>query len=76
MPRDFRDEMPSLVRSLMDWASDGLAGWSKAAPVMAWVVVGGVLLLASPLFAAGHGLAAVYRHLAPRVDVVTLRRRA
>jgi len=76
MPREFRDELPVLVRSLFDWATDGLAGWSKAVPVAAWLLVGGALLLASPLFAAGHGLAAVYRHLAPVGDVVTLRRRA
>jgi len=76
MPREFRDELPVLVRSLFDWASDGLAGWSKAVPVAAWLLVGVGLLLFSWLFAAGHVFEALYRHLAPRVDVVTLRRRA
>ena len=73
--REFRDELPVVVRSLFDWSSDGLAGWSKAVPVAAWLLVGGCLLLLSPLCAAGHGLAAVYRNLAP-VGVVALRRRA
>lgn len=76
MPREFRDELPPLLRDWFDWSSDGLAGWSKAVPVAAWLLVGVALGLLAGLALVGHGLAAVYAHIAPRGDVVTLRRRA
>lgn len=76
MPREFRDELPAVLREWFDWTSDGLSGWSKAIPVAGWLLVGVALGLIWPLVMLGHGLSALYRHLAPVGEVVTLRRRA
>lgn len=68
--REFRDELPALLRDWFDWSENGLRGFRHLLPVACWTLTAaglGVLLLVA---AAGHGLAAVYRRIAPEAAVV------
>ena len=73
--REFRDELPALLREWFDWTGHGLSGFAHLLPVACWLLTAlalGVLLV---LAAAGHGLAAVYRRIAPGADVVPFQAR-
>jgi len=70
--REFRDELPLLVRDFFDWTGAGLANFRHLVPVACWLLTGGALLVLLPVAAAGHGLAAAYRRMAP-ADVLPVR---
>lgn len=68
--REFRDELPALLRDFFDWTGHGIANLRHAVPVMCWLLTSGALLMLLPVAAAGHGLASVYRRVAPESAVV------
>lgn len=80
--REFRDELPPVLRAWHDWTAESLSGWSKAPqvaawalravflPVMACALVGLALAVIWPLACLGQmwrGLAGLVK---PRVEVV------
>lgn len=38
MKREFRDELPPVLRAWFDWSGQSLAGWSHAPQVTAWAL--------------------------------------